>query len=365
MLRYSLTVDNPADRGDADMGASAVSVLSVLIASPLEEEHASRIAAADDRIRLLYAPELLPVPRYPCDHTGTPRDFSPSEQDRWAELRADADVSFDFDWRAPAQIPVNSPKLRWVQGTSAGIGGLLERTGLIKTPITFTTAAGVHGAPLAEFALLGLLHFAKGMPRLAQHQAERHWQRHAMTLLRGSRVLLVGLGGVGREVARLLAAVGVEVRGVGRPGREYQIPGVSSYVADTELAGALGWADALILACPLTDRTNQLIGREELGLLKPGAIVVNLSRGQVIDEEALISELASGRLGGAVLDVFATEPLPPDSPLWAMSNVIISPHSASTVADENRLITDLFTDNLRRWLNGEPLRNVFDRDAGY
>lgn len=342
-----------------------MAALNVLIASPLEAEHASRIAAGDSRVNLLYEPDLLPVPRYRCDHTGTPRNLDPAALERWARLRRCADVSFDFDWQAPGQIPANCPRLRWIQGTSAGIGGLLDRTGLVKSPIVFTTAAGVHGPPLAEFALLGLLHFAKDMPRLTRWQEARHWERHTTSLLRGSRVLLVGLGGVGREVARLLAAVGVEVCGAGLPGRSYRVPGIRDYVADTRISDVLGGVDAVILACPLTERTRHLIGRRELAQLRPGAVVVNLSRGEVVDESALVDALADGRIAGACLDVFETEPLPPASPLWAMENVIISPHSASTVAEENRLLTDLFIDNIGRWLVGEPLRNVFDKGAGY
>src|SRR5258706_122629 len=214
--------------------------LNVLIASPLEAEHASRISAADPRVNLLYEPELLPVPRYPCDHTGTPPDL----------------------------------------------------------------------------------------------------------------------------VARVLAAVGVEVCGAGRPGRSYQVPGVSQYVPDSRISDVLGSVDAVILACPLTERTHHLISSRELALLRPGSVLVNLSRGQVVDESALIGALAAGRLGGACLDVFETEPLPSGSPLWAMDNVIISPHSASTVPAENRLLTDLFIDNIGRWLAGEPLRNGFDTQAG-
>ncbi len=339
--------------------------LHVLIASPLEAEHANRIALADPRVSLLYEPALLPVARYPCDHTGIARDLDAAALARWAALRATADVSFDFDWQAPGQIAANCPRLRWIQGTSAGIGGLLDRTGLIKSPIVFTTAAGVHGVPLAEFALLGLLHFAKGMPGLARAQAERRWDLHATKLLRGSRVLLVGLGGVGREIARLLAAAGVLVTGAGLPGKRYDVDGLSECVADKGIAGVLASVDALILACPLTERTRHLIGERELALLPAGAVVVNVARGAVIEESALIGALEAGHLGGACLDVFETEPLPPSSPLWAMPNVIISPHSASTVADENRLLTDLFIENIGRWLAGEPLRNVFDRDAGY
>ena len=339
--------------------------LNVLVATPLEAEHADRIASADPRVNLLYEPDLLPVPRYPCDHSGIARDLDAAALARWSRLRSAADVSFDFDWQAPGQIAANCPRLRWIQGTSAGIAGLLDRTGLMKSSIVFTTAAGVHGVPLAEFTLFGLLHFAKGMPRLARNQAERRWELHATTLLRGSRVLLVGLGGVGREVARLLAAVGVQVVGAGLPGKSYKVQGVTEYVADTQIGDVLGSVDALILACPLTARTRHLIGGHELRLMRPGAVIVNVARGAVVDESALIDALAAGRIGGACLDVFETEPLPAGSPLWAMENVIISPHSTSTVAGENRLLTDLFIDNIRRWLAGEPLRNLFDKDAGY
>jgi glyoxylate/hydroxypyruvate reductase A len=262
-------------------------------------------------------------------------------------------------------MPAACPRLRWVQATSAGIGGFLDRTGLVQAPIVFTTAAGVHGVPLAEFTLLGLLYFAKDVPGLARWQAARHWELHATRQLAGTRAVLVGLGGIGRQVARLLSAAGVEVHGVGRPGRDYDVPGVSSYVADTELDSVLPGADALVLACPLTERTRHLIGARQLGLLPRGSVLVNVSRGQVVVEDALIAALRSGHLGGACLDTFGTEPLPAESPLWGMPNVLVSPHSASTVTAENRLLTELFTDNLRRWLDGAPLRNTYDRASGY
>jgi phosphoglycerate dehydrogenase-like enzyme len=339
--------------------------LRVLIGSPLEPPHVARIAAADPRVSVLYEPGLLPEPRYAADHTGVPRELSAAELGAWAALRQQADVSFDFDWQAPADMAANCPRLRWVQATSAGIGGFLERTGLAGAPLVFTTAAGVHGIPLAEFALLGLLYFAKGMPALAGAKAARDWQRYAGSQVSGSRALLVGLGGAGREVARLLAAAGVEVCGAGRPGHRYDVPGVTSYVPSDQLREVLPGMDSLVLACPLTEQTRGLIGAGELALMRPGAVLVNISRGAVVDEQALVSALRSGHLGGACLDVFATEPLPAGSPLWDMPNVIISPHSAATVSAENGLITDLFIDNLRRWLAGRPLRNTFDRAAGY
>lgn len=349
-------------------GPAGTAAVSVLVATPLEPEHAAAIEAADPRVSVLYEPDLLPVPRYPADHGGVPRELTASQLDRWSALRRQADISFDFDWQAPADMPTNCPRLRWVQGTSAGIGGFLERTGLARTSLVFTTASGVHGTPLAEFALLGLLYFAKGMPQLARWQEQRHWQPHAAGQVAGSRVLLVGLGGVGRAVARLLSAAGVEVVGAGRlppAERAADVPGVASCIAVSQIDQALPDVDALILACPLTEQTRHLISERELRLMRPGAIVVNISRGQVIDEDALIGALRRQHLGGAFLDVFAAEPLPASSPLWEMPNVIISPHSASTVAAENGLLTELFTDNLQRWLAGRPLRNVYDRAAGY
>jgi glyoxylate/hydroxypyruvate reductase len=337
----------------------------VLIATPLEPELVARIEAVDPSIRVLYEPALLPRPRYQADHTGLPPALSAGQQQQWSRLCHLAEISFNFDWQEPAQMPRNCPSLRWVQGTSAGLGGFLERTGLAKSDLIFITAAGVHATPLAEFVLLGLLHFAKGMPQLRARQTSRHWQRHATLQLAGSRALVVGLGGIGQEVARLLSCVGVEVFGAGRPGHSYDVPGICSYLASDQLGPVLPGVDALVLACPITAQTRGLIGTRELGLLRPGAIVVNVSRGAVVDEEALVAALSSGHLGGAFLDVFAAEPLPPESPLWEMSNVVISPHSASTVAEENNLITELFCDNLRRWLDGRELRNVYDRTAGY
>jgi glyoxylate/hydroxypyruvate reductase len=337
----------------------------VLIATPLEPEFVAQIAAVDPHVSVLYDPGLLPEPRFPADHSGVPRSLAAADLDRWFRLRQQADVSFDFDWQDPAQMPRNCPRLRWVQGTSAGLGRFLERTGLARSDLVFTTAAGVHATPLAEFTLLALLYFAKDLPELAVWQAERRWQPHTSGQLAGSRVLLVGLGGIGRKVAGLLAAAGVEVYGAGRPGHCYDVPGVRRYLGSDQLDAVLPQVAALVLACPLTEQTRGLIGARQIGLLRRGAIVVNVSRGPVMDEEALAAALRSGRLGGAFLDVFEVEPLPASSPLWELPNVIISPHSAATSTAENTLITELFCDNLQRWLAGRPLRNVYDRAAGY
>jgi phosphoglycerate dehydrogenase-like enzyme len=338
----------------------------VLIGSPLEPEQVARIAALDSgRVGVLYEPELLPVPRYEGDHHGVPRDLKPAQLDRWRSLVAQAEVMFDFDWLAPATLPRRAPRLRWLQATSAGIGELLESSGLIGSRIRFTTAAGVHAAALSEFVLLALLHMTKDVPLLQRRQARRHWERYTARSLAGQRILLIGLGEVGRAIATSCAALGVEVWGMRRTIGAGPPPGVARIITRTELREALTEVDALVLACPLTAETRHLIGGAELHALPLRGIVVNVGRGAVIDEPELVRALQDGRIRGAVLDTFEQEPLPHDSPLWGLHNVLVSPHSASTVGGENARIIDIFLDNLSRYLDGERLRNEFEPTRGY
>jgi len=340
--------------------------LKILIATPLEPEQVMRIrAAAPGRLEILFAPELLPQPRYVADHHGIKRDLDEAGRRRWQELLRQADIAFDFDWSDPARLTESAPSLRWVQATSAGIGEFLRARGLDRSSILFTTAAGVHAGPLSEFVLLGLLYFVREVPFLLRQKAERRWERFTSRSLDGMRVLVVGLGSVGRAVVTTCARFGMEVWGLNRTAPRIPIEGLVRVVSADGLRHALAEIDALVLACPLTDLTRNLIGRQEIDAMRPGAIIVNVARGKVIDEEAMIEALADGRLGGAALDVAAVEPLPKESPLWRLDNVLISPHSASTVAAENRRIVDLFLDNLARFLDGRPLINLYEADRGY
>jgi len=338
--------------------------LTIVIGSFLEKEQVERIEAHSPG-RVIYEPDLLPEPRYPCDHTGKPRDLSAADRERWKALAATADVFFDFDWHEPATMPERCPRLRWIQATSAGIGGFMRRTGLDASGLTVTTAAGIHAVPLSEFAVMGALHFIKGVPQLRDRQHARHWERYTTRQLAGLRALVVGLGGIGRKVAQSFAALGVDVWALGRDGKDYEVPAVSRVIHRADLNEALPQVDVLVLACPLTAETEGMIGREQVGMLKPDAVVVNIARGPVIDQAALTASLRDHRIAGACLDVFAVEPLPPGDPLWGLDNVILSPHSASTVVTENAALVDLFVDNVRRFSSGAPMRNLYDPGRGY
>ncbi|MET3805844.1 phosphoglycerate dehydrogenase-like enzyme [Nakamurella sp. UYEF19] len=334
----------------------------ILISTYLEPQHVERIAAAVP-CEVLYDPELLPTTRYGNDHGGIRPTLTPEQDARWSSMLAVADIAFDFDWRAPGELLTSAPKLRWVQATSAGIGGFVQRYQLDAGALILTTAAGTHATPLAEFAVAGAMHFVKDVPGLLSAQREHHWERHVSGQLSGRRATVVGLGSIGHRVAELFSMLGVHVTGVGRPGGTYGIPG--RVVSTDDLDAVLPDSEILVLTCPLTPGTNNLINADRVGLLPAGAIVVNIARGQVIDESALTAALSAGHLAGAALDVFMEEPLPGDSSLWDLPNVLVSPHSASTAADENAVLTELFIDNLSRYLAGEPLRNVYGSDRGY
>ena len=341
----------------------------IVIASYIEPEHVDRIRGVDGRLEVVYEPALLPRPRYAADHTGNRLERTPAQEERWLAHLAGVEVMFDFDRSHLEDLPEVAPAVRWIQATSAGIGQLVHRLRYAeRLPETvITTASGVHAIPLAEFSVMAMLVFRKRLLHGLADQARRHWERFAATDLRDRSLVVVGVGSIGREVARIASAHGMRVIGVKRTvaGVDPASLHLDELYAFEDLHAALRGAEHVVLAAPHTPETDGLIGREELALLASGAVIVNVARGALVDETALIDALDSGHLGGAALDVFAAEPLPPDSPLWVMPNVIVSPHSASTSDRENGRITDLFCENLRRYLANEPLLNVLDTDRLY
>jgi phosphoglycerate dehydrogenase-like enzyme len=340
--------------------------VNVLIASWLDQSHADRIAAAEpDRINLMYEPALLPTTRYVADHHGPPRKLTDAQRDQWCSLLARTEVSFDFDWEKPEQMISRAPNLRWVQSSSSGIGPRLDFLGVSGSDLIVTNAAGIHAQPLAEFVIASALYFIKEFPRLNKWKAERHWERYCGFELAGTRMLIIGLGAVGRRTAELASALGMTVVGHRRSTARPAPAGVSHMVDKIELDAELADADFLVLIAPDTPLTRNMIDRRRLELLPERAVVINIGRGSTIDEVAMTEMLTDGRLRGAALDVFADEPLPKSSPLWGLPNVVVVPHSASTVHQENDRLVDLFIENLRRYLDGHPMVNTFDRGRMY
>jgi phosphoglycerate dehydrogenase-like enzyme len=338
----------------------------VVITSPLEAELVQAIRSTDGRLDVVHERDLLVPIRYPSDHP-LPTLDAPGSRERWERLLDEAEVLFDFGPLELAPSLAARPRLRWIQGTSAGVGGLVDRIGLRGSPVVVTTSSGVHARPLAEFAALAILAFAKDLPRMVRDQCDHRWERYAGDEAAGKTVCVVGLGKIGQEVARLARALDLRVVGTVRDvrGRTAEDLHVERLLPTGDVDELLPETDVLVLSCPLTELTYHLLDARRLALLKPEAVVVNVARGQVADEPALLDALRSGRLRGAALDVFEEEPLPPDSPFWDLPNVLVSPHSASTVAAENERIVALFCENLRRYLADEPLLNVLDKELLY
>ena len=338
--------------------------VDVLIASWLDQRHADRIAAAEpDRVRVMYEPDILPTTRYEADHHGPHRPITDAQRAHWASLLARAEISFDFDWEKPKEMLQRAPNLRWVQSSSSGIGPMLDNIGVSASNLIVTNAAGIHANPLAEFAITAALYFTKEIPRLNAEKARKVWNRYCGYEIAGTRMIVIGLGGVGRRVAELASAMGIEVVGLRRSGAAP--PGVSRMIDIDGLDAELPSADFVVMIAPDTSLTRNMLDRRRLALLPSRAVIVNIGRGSTIDETAMTEMLADGRLRGAGLDVFAKEPLPETSPLWDLPNVLVVPHSASTVHQENDRLVDLFIENLHRYLDKRPMVNVFDRERKY
>jgi phosphoglycerate dehydrogenase-like enzyme len=340
--------------------------LRVAVAAPLTDELHALIEAAEPRVDLVRDATLVAPMRWPADFSGDPGfRRTPEQQSRFEELLDGADALYgipDVDSAALARTVRANRGLRWVHTMAAGGGGQVKAAGLSAAElerVAFTTSTGVHGGPLAEFAVFGVLAGAKDLPRLIAQQREREWSgRWAMGQVAGQSVLVLGLGGIGSVVARRLKDLGATVLGVSR--RDVEVDGVDRIVHPDDIAAEAPRVDAVVNTLPGTDATHHLLGAEFFAALSGGATVVNVGRGTVIDEAALVEALDAGRAGFAALDVFEVEPLPESSPLWSRPDVLISPHTAALDVGEERRIAELFADNAGRLLDGRPLRNRVD-----
>lgn len=285
-------------------------------------------------------------------------------------LIADAEVYFGFG--ITADLFGAARRLRWVHSAAAGVGNALT-SGIADSDVLLTNSAGIHGPPIGEFVVAGVLHFMRGLDVAIAQQQRGEWNKAFFVAddspvreVDGSRILIVGTGGLGGEAARRLSSLGATCIGIRRRPELGAPPGFASVAGMSELDAELRRADVLVLAAPLTPDTSELMTRARLELLPRHAIVVNVARGAMLDEEALADLLEANRLRGAVLDVFRHEPLATTSRLWQLRSALITPH-VSPVSPGRfwpRQL-DLFLDNWRRYVAGEPLRNLVDKTAGY
>jgi phosphoglycerate dehydrogenase-like enzyme len=277
-----------------------------------------------------------------------------------------ADVVFGARVR-PEQFAAAS-RLRWIHSPAAGVGNMLFPA-LVESPVVLTNSRGIASGPIAEHVIAVTLALLRDLPLAWDRQHDRVWAqneyhaRGALATLNGSRVLVVGLGSIGAAVARLASAFGAHVTGIRRTGGALA-PGVEAVYPPERLRDELPLADVVVVAAPQTPETTHLLGARELAMLKDGAVLVNVSRGKLLDEAALARELAGGRIRAA-LDVFEHEPLAPDSPLWHAPGALITPHVSGFFEDYWRAATVMFGDNLRRFEKGMPLLNPVDKSAGY
>jgi phosphoglycerate dehydrogenase-like enzyme len=312
-------------------------VPTVLVYHPDEAEHyAALVRAPRSRVKL-----------HVC---GKPEDA----------LRVAPDVDVAYGWKIPPAFYEKAAKLTWVQAMGAGVDWVLVPE--LPSHVRVTRAPGVFGPWMAEYVLGWCAFVSQRVETYRAAQRDHRWIDGVLPArLRGTTLLIVGLGDIGRTIARATDAVGMQVIGVSRTGAPTR--GVARVYRSHQLRRALPLADWVVLTVPLTSATRELIGAAELAAMKRSAWLINIARGPVVAEAALLEALRSRAIAGAILDVFPTEPLPAAHPLWTLDNVVITPHIAGPSTPEE--IAPVFADNLDRFLARRPLRHVVDRQRGY
>ena len=284
-------------------------------------------------------------------------------------LLPDADVAFVP--HVSRDMLAGSPRLRWIQSPAVGVGHMLFPE-MIASPVVITCARGIRARAIAEHVLGVTIALARQLHTAVRRQVEHRWAQDELEsdttsifTLEGRRMGIVGLGSIGSEIASLAAAFGMEVWGVRRRLDQAVPTGVARVLPSTDLDDLLASSDVVVLAAPHTRSTDRLLGAREIALMRPDAMLVNISRGTIVDDEALVAALRSRRIAGAALDVFAHEPLDRASAYWDLPNVIVTPHTSGAMADYWTPLVALFSENLRRFEKGAPMLNVVDKEAGY
>lgn len=286
-----------------------------------------------------------------------------SHQADFDKLLGNAEVLFGF--RLPRDVLKRAPHLKWAQMMSAGVERFLDAD-MVKSPVVITNASGLAAVPISEWVVCVMLMFAKQFPRYSELKMEKRWERFSSAVLSGKTLGLVGVGQIGSEVARLAKALRMNVIATRRTIR----PGVGARYVDrllprSQLPTLLRESDFVVIAVPFTSETQHMIGEKELKAMKKTAYILNIGRGDIINEPVLIKALEEKWIAGAGLDVFTTEPLPVLSRLWELPNVIQTPHVSGSVEDYVGKACDIFARNLERYVAGRRLFNVVDKKRGY
>jgi len=326
--------------------------VNVILATPASEEAKRAIKAVSPRINLFDVSDL------------SRRDYQGDLQARKEldNILAEAEISYGM--RIPTNLLARAPKLKWIQVTSAGVDRYLNDE-FRRSPIILTNASGVHATPIGEFVVSLMLMFAKNAVTFFEAKQQKQWMRTPGTVLNGKTVGVVGLGSIGQEVARLCKAFRMRVIATRRSPTKRTARNVDLLLPPNGLPRLLEESDFVAICLPLTRETNKLIGASELKMMKPSAYIINIARGPIIDEDALIQALQAKIIAGAGLDVFATEPLPLESKLWDLPNVIISPHVSGGREDYEVGALDIFCRNLHRYVEGKRMINVVNKEKGY
>lgn len=332
---------------------------------------------AERRLKVLIALyHKLPPWNLPEEMVTSLRDEFPSveigkvsNQEELEKRIEEADIL--FGWRLPPEVFLRARRLKWVHVAAAGVGGSLHKE-MIDSPIILTNSRGIHSIPVAEHAMGLILSLLRKLTLAIKYQRRGEWgaekmlkRFHQLDELYGKTMGIIGLGNIGREIAKRAKCFGMRVVATKRNPLGELPEGVDQLLSSEELPLLLKAADWVVISAPLTPRTWGLIGEGELALMKRSAYLVNISRGKIVQEKALIRALEEGRIAGAALDVFEEEPLPPGSPLYRMENVIITPHIAGHSRYYFERAVDIFRSNLSRYINGEQLINVVDKKEGY
>jgi phosphoglycerate dehydrogenase-like enzyme len=335
-------------------------MVNVVIAAPssrfglgFSEENMRKIRSVSRQINLRDASNLL----------SEEQKGDSSNKKELDTLLADAEVLLARS--LPPNVIKRAPKLKWIQMTFAGMESIVRDKDLVNSAVKLTNASGIQAVAISEYVITLMLAFDKHLPNFAQLKREKKWEPVTMVGLASQTVGILGLGNIGKQIARRAKVLGMKVIAYDRPRGIMRAQYVDKLVSGSQIDQVFKESDFVVSALPSTPQTAGLIGEKELGMMKPSAYFINISRGAVVNEEALVKALEKKQISGAGLDVFAVEPLPKESKLWELPNTILSPHCCGRLDDTDDRVVDMFCDSLKRYLAGKRLLNLVDKKKGF